>query len=162
MKEAEKKVPIEGVELVLAVLGPHADQPVTEVASVSVEEAFPLYEVYKHQAVQSYRRVPLTVSAVGDAGNEGEKCRVLLLETLVEALGDSLDVKPRTGASGDVRQGEAFLFFQSKRDGAELLQQGIAGLGPMERVLAARGGLAGLPFHPLPNLGFVRRIGEDD
>ena len=53
-------------------------------------------------------------------------------------------------------------FLQREGDGVELLQQRVTRLGSVECVLPARGGLAGFPLHPLPDLGLVRRIGEND
>jgi hypothetical protein len=162
VKETQKEVSVERVEPVLAMFGTHPIQPVAEVVSVAVEETLPLDEVDEHQAVEHDGGVPLAVGTLGDAGGELEKGRVFLLKSVVEALGDAFYVEAGAGAAGDIRQGNPVLFFQSERDGLQLLEQRVPGLGVMTRVLSAGIGLSGLALHPLPDLGRVRRIGEDD
>src|SRR5262249_10946761 len=142
MKEAQEEVTVEGVELVLAMLGPHAREPVAKVAAVAVQEALALDEIDEHQPVQHHRGIPLAVGGLRNAGDELEKHCVLFLKTIVEALGDSLDVEPHTSTPSNFREGDPVLFLQAKRDACELLKQGIARLGPMEGVFPACGRLS--------------------
>ena len=104
VKESEKKVAVEGVELVLAVLFAHLAESIAEVVSVPIQKTLSLNEVNEHQAVEHHAGIPLLIGAVGDTADELQECRVLLLEPVVEAFGDPLDIKPGAGAAGDVGQ----------------------------------------------------------
>ena len=104
VKESEKEVAVEGVELVLAVLGTHLVESIAEIVSVPTQKTFPLNEVNEHQAVECNGGIPLLIGAIADTADELQKRLVLLLEPVVEAFGDPLDIKPGSGAAGDVGQ----------------------------------------------------------
>ncbi|HEV2455798.1 MAG TPA: hypothetical protein VGY98_16150 [Verrucomicrobiae bacterium] len=102
------------------------------------------------------------VGALRDAGDEFEKCGVLLLEPLVKPSGDALHIKPGAGAARHVHQGKRFFFIQRECDGFKLLKQGFAGLRFVEWMLAARGWFAWFALDPLPDLRGLRGIGKND
>ena len=63
MEQAQKEIAVEGIELVLPVLGAHPLQPVAEIVAVVVEEALALDEVDEHQAVEHHGGIPLAIAA---------------------------------------------------------------------------------------------------
>ena len=111
MEQAEQEVAVEGIELVLALFLCAQRQPVAQVVAVAVEKALALDEIDEHQAVEHDRGIPLAVGALGDAVDELEKRRMLLLELVVEALGHALHVKGRPRARCVTSVSVRVLFF---------------------------------------------------
>ena len=162
MKEAEQKVAIERLELVLAldlVDQPHA---VAQVVDVAVEEALFLNEVHEHQAVEHEGRVPFEIGGRLDALDELEEGSVLGLEAVVELLRDLIYVECRLGLAGHLRQGDSFFLRHAHGDLIEPLDQRVARLRGVVAVIAAGQRLAGLAAHPLPNLLAGGLIGVDN
>ncbi len=93
VKQAEKKVAVETVELVLALLLLATLQPVAEVIAVSVEEAFSLNKIDEHQPVEHDRCIPFPVGDLADAGDELEESIPMDIEVAVELLSDALNIE---------------------------------------------------------------------
>ena len=163
---------VEAVELAAAFGLRHGGEAIAEVVRVVVQEAALLDKVDEHHAVQHQRGVPLAVGHVPDALDEAEKRLMLLLETVVEALGHLLHVERLGDPRGGVRDGEALLFFESEAQVFELLRQRFGTLPAVVGLLPVAVALARFALHPLPALGgvvlrrkddqvFVGRLGED-
>ena len=89
--------------------------------------------------------------AVGNAFDEGEKCRVLCLEPVVEPAGDTLNIECRPDATGNIRQSESgLLLFQRHGKKLQLLEQWISALAGMVILRAAGDRPAGFTSHPQP------------
>ena len=129
---------------------------------VAVEKALALDEIDEHQAVEHDGRIPFVVGDFGDAIDEFQKRGVLLLKNFVEPFGDALHVKPGAGAAGHIAQHECFFLGERESDDFQFLDQCIAGLRLVKRVLAAGGRFARLALHPLPDLRGLRGVGENN
>ena len=99
VEQLGKEAAVEGLEkAVLATLALHPPQLFLQIVEIAVKEAFLLYEVTEHEAVEHDGRVPLLVAVlrggylVVDAADEVGKCLVFLAEARVEVLGDFLRV----------------------------------------------------------------------
>ena len=162
VEQAQQEVAVEGVELVLALFLLAAAQAVAEVVAVAVEKALALDEIDEHQAVEHDRGIPFPVGALGDAVDELEEGRMLLLEPVVEALGHALHVQAGPHPARDVGQRECFFFVERKGDCTKFLDESVAGLRFVVGVLPAGGGLSRLALHPLPDLGGIFGVREND
>ena len=75
---------------------------------------------------------------------------MFLLETLVELLGDLLDVKGRAYPARDIDDGRVIFLVQREGKLLKLLYQRLARLAPMIDMLTRPVRLAWLTLHPLP------------
>ena len=123
-----------------------------KVVDVPVEEPLLLDEVDEHHAVEHERGIPLPVALLRDSVDESLERRQLGPEPLIEPLCDLLDIHRLPDAGCDHRDAQPRLFVEGKGKRLEALEQRFPGLARAERVLTVRGGLAALPFDPLPAL----------
>src|ERR1700730_12318302 len=87
---------------------------------------------------------------------------MLLLELIVEPLGDALHIKSGACTSGHICQGKRVLLVEREGNGFELLEESVPRLRRMKGVLAASQGFTRLASHPLPDLRCVAWVGEYD
>ena len=123
MKKPQEEVAIEAEEFPFSFPLLDCSQPVPQVIRVTVEKSLALDEIDEHQAVEHERGIPFFVSLLGDALDEFEKCRVLLLEVVVELLCDLVAVEGVSQAEYDTGKGKPFFFAQGKGDGFQLLDE---------------------------------------
>src|SRR6266699_3446630 len=170
MEEPEQEIAVEGMKCVFPMLLLHHLQAVGEIIRVTVEcawslcidEALPLDEVDKHQAVEHQRRVPLAVRLGGDTLDEFQEGGVFDLETIIEFPGDALHIEGFTHPSRD-SQGVKPLFL-ADREGEclELLCQEFTRLIFMQSIITWSKWLARFALHPLPDLVLFGSIDVDE
>ena len=122
VEQLGKEAAVEGLEkAVLATLALHPPQLFLQIVEIAVKEAFLLYEVTEHEAVEHDGRVPLLVAVlrggylVVDAADEVGKCLVFLAEARVEVLGDFLRVHCKCTLYALLHVHDGGLFFHVKR-----------------------------------------------
>ena len=93
MEQPQQEVAVEGEEFPLALALLDHPEAILEVICVPVQKTLALDEVDEHQPVEHERGIPLSVTLVGDALDELQERRVLSLEMVVEASGDTVTVK---------------------------------------------------------------------
>jgi hypothetical protein len=120
-----------------------------------------LHEIDEHHAVQHQRGIPFAVGKIGDAADEVEKGFVLGLELVIEALGDTLNVKRCPCPCRDIHQRKAAFLIEGEGDCLQLLQEAPIARYRVPEMLRHRSRLAGLPPRPAPNLLRAPRVGED-
>ena len=85
-----------------------------------------------------------------------------VLKAFVEALGHLLDVQRLADFGSNCRDIDPSFFSQVEDNLTQALEEGITALSRVKLLLAAGGGLAGLPLDPLPYLRGLLLVGEDD
>ena len=162
VEQAQQEQPVEGLETVPAVPGLQAVEAVAQVIDVAVEKAALLDEVDEHHAVEHQRGVPFAVGHSADAVDEAQEGAVFLLEAVVEAFGDLVDVEGGAHPSRDVHDAQVGFFVQGEGQLFQLLDECFAGVVLVVDVLARPGRLTWLAPDPLPDLPVVVVRDVDD
>ena len=97
-----------------------------------------------------------------DAFNKVQKSAMFLLETLVELLGDFLDIKGRPHSARYINDSQIVLFVQCEDKLLQLLDQPFPGFSRVIGFRAWPVGLAGFALDPLPVLHAPVGRGVDD
>ena len=131
VKQTQQEQPIETQEIALSLFLPHAFEAIAKIIAVAVEEAALLDEVDEHHPVQHQRGIPFPVGEVLDAFDKAQEGVMLLLETVVESLGDLLYVEGRARPADHIDQGGVCLFIQRDDQVFQSLDQRFARLAAM-------------------------------
>ena len=128
-------------------------QLVLKVIQVAVvKKPFPLEEVDEHQAVQQYGGVPAALPSSGMPSISSMKATCSSWNSLVELLGDPLDVEGLADA-GDFDDADVPLFIELadvEDHLAELAEEQVARLALDSSKWSRRVGLAVSPLDPIP------------
>jgi hypothetical protein len=166
VEQLGKEAAVEGLEkAVLTTFTLHPPQLFLQIVEIAVKEAFLLYEVTEHEAVEHDGRVPLLVAVlrggylVVDAADEADKRLVFLAEARVEVLGDFLRVHGKRSLYALFHVHDGGLFVNVKRQVGQFGEQEIR----LVRVLVLNGHDVTL-FHSLyrGNPLLVLRAGNEE
>ena len=93
VEQPQQEFPVEALELIRPVLFLDSLEAVAEIVFVAVQKALLLDEVDEHQTVEHKGGVPVPIALRGEPVDELLKVGQFLLEAVIEALGDALDVQ---------------------------------------------------------------------
>ncbi len=172
VEQREQERAVERVEAVLAEILADSTHPVAEVVGVPVEQPSLLDEVDQHEPVEHERAVPLAVGTLLVPGGTGniwnaldrlDKGVLLLLEAVVELLGDGVGIEGVLGPTRDLHQVRPpfLLICDAEGDAGDSGEQLLARSIVAPHILAVHHRAASLPPDPSPPLHPTGLVGND-
>lgn len=101
---------------------PKLGELVPEIVRVVIKESLLLQKVDEHKAVEHDAYVPCLHLFIGDTGEESKESLTLLLESIVECLGGTLDIE-HLCFDHHVRQCDVLFLFETDGQVSQLLDE---------------------------------------